>query len=133
MAELDRWSQRSAFAGDDQLVFGHPQTGKPLDRSKVTRYFQNASRAAGVRVLALPRPARTFGTQMAAASVPIRTIQEWLGHGDIKTTQVYAHYAPWAHEVALVNAVVRTAPATGNKPSETQSNSEAEDLVNTGG
>lgn len=137
VAELDRWSQRSAFAGDDQLVFGHPQTGKPLDRSKVTRYFQDASRAAGVRVLRFHDLRHTFGTQMAAASVPIRTIQEWLGHGDIKTTQIYAHYAPSAHEVALVNAVFRAAPTTGNNPgnklSETQSNSEAEDPVNTGG
>lgn len=41
----------------------------------------------------------------AAAGVPIRTLQEWLGHADIKTTQIYAHYAPSAHEVAFVNSV----------------------------
>jgi hypothetical protein len=33
----------------------------------------------------------------------MRTIQEFLGHADSKTTQIYAHYAPSAHEVEMVN------------------------------
>jgi len=44
---LDRWSHRTTFAGEDDLVFAHPQTGKPLDRTKVTRRFQGACRDAG--------------------------------------------------------------------------------------
>jgi site-specific recombinase XerD len=32
----------------------------------------------------------TFGTAMAAAGVPMRTLQEWMGHRDIQTTQRYA-------------------------------------------
>jgi site-specific recombinase XerD len=31
---------------------------------------------------------------MAAAGVPLRTLQQWMGHADAKTTQVYAHYQP---------------------------------------
>ena len=34
----------------------------------------------------------------------MRTIQEFLGHVDSKTAQIYAHYAPSAHEVEMVNA-----------------------------
>jgi hypothetical protein len=34
----------------------------------------------------------------------MRTIQEFLGHADSKTTQIYAHYAPSEHEVEMVNA-----------------------------
>lgn len=33
----------------------------------------------------------------------MRTIQEFLGHAASKTTQIYAHYAPSAHEVEMVN------------------------------
>jgi integrase len=31
---------------------------------------------------------------MAAAGAPLRAIQEWMGHGDAKTTEIYAHYGP---------------------------------------
>ena len=40
---------------------------------------------------------------MAAAGVPMRTLQEWMGHRDLRTTLIYADYAPGAHEVDLVN------------------------------
>ena len=46
----------------------------------------------------------TFGTQMAAAGVPMRTLQEWMGHRDVSTTQIYADYAPNPHEAELVEA-----------------------------
>ncbi len=34
----------------------------------------------------------------------MRTLQEWMGHRDIETTQRYADYAPSAHESAFVEA-----------------------------
>ncbi len=51
---------------------------------------------------ALPRLRHTFGTRMAAVGVPIRTLQEWMGHSDHATTLIYADYAPSAQEAALV-------------------------------
>ena len=39
---------------------------------------------------ALPRPSPHFATRLAALGQPLRTIQEFLGHADSKTTQIYA-------------------------------------------
>lgn len=110
--ELDRWSQRTAFSGEDDLVFAHPQTGRPLDGSKVSKRFKSACRAAGVRVVRFHDLRHTFATRLAATGQPLRTIQEFLGHADAKTTQIYAHYAP--SEVAMVNAAFSAKESTGS-------------------
>ena len=41
---------------------------------------------------------------MAAAGVAMRTLQEWMGHRDIETTQRYADYAPRTRDAELVAA-----------------------------
>jgi site-specific recombinase XerD len=41
---------------------------------------------------------------MAAQGVPMRTLQEMLGHRDFKTTLIYADYTPSAHEAEWVEA-----------------------------
>ena len=48
---LEKWHKRTAHGESDRLVFAHPEAGTPLDRTKVTRYFQSACVAAGVRVI----------------------------------------------------------------------------------
>jgi Phage integrase family len=64
---------------------------------------------------------------MAAAGVPMRTLQEWLGHRDIKTTMIYADYQAPEQEHELVERAFR-GPIRGPKVSETESNSEQEDV-----
>lgn len=49
----------------------------------------------------------TFGTHCASAGVPLRTLQEWLGHRDFTTTLIYADYAPNPHEAELVELAFR--------------------------
>src|SRR5690606_28690286 len=44
----------------------------------------------------------TFGTMLSSRGVPLRAIQEWLGHADIKTTMVYAHFSPVMEEAIEV-------------------------------
>ncbi len=58
------------------------------------RRFTQATERAEVRPITFHELRHTFGTRMAAAGVPLRTIQHWTGHADAKTTQVYAHYQP---------------------------------------
>ena len=60
----------------------------------------------------------TFGTQMAAAGVPLRTLQEFLGHRDLTTTQRYADYAPSAHEAAGGRAAFGRGSNQGSNLSE---------------
>ena len=71
---------------------------------------------------------------MAAAGVPMRTLQEWMGHRDFKTTLIYADYAPATNEAQLVNAAF-SASASINLSinlKETQGNLEQETPVNMG-
>jgi integrase len=101
--ELDRYSKRTEFRGDDDLVFAHPHTGNPVDRSKITKRFKEACVEAKVHKVRFHDLRHTFATRLAASGQPMRTIQEFLGHADSKTTQIYAHYAPSEHELQIVN------------------------------
>ncbi len=95
--------ERSAYRSDRDLVFCHPESGKPLDRSKLVRRFKQALDRAGVHQITFHELRHTFGTRMAAAGTPLRTLQHWMGHADSKTTQVYAHYQPSEQEADAVD------------------------------
>jgi integrase len=103
MAELDAHQQRSRYRGDDDLVFCHPLLGGPLERSRLLKRYEAAAARAGLREVRFHDLRHTFGTRMAAAGVPMRTRQEWLGHRDFKTTLIYADLAPNEHERELVD------------------------------
>jgi integrase len=95
--------KRSFYAHDRDLVFCHPETGKPLDRSKLVRRFKQAIDRARVHRITFHELRHTFGTRMAAAGTPMRTLQHWMGHADSKTTQIYAHYQPSDQEADAVD------------------------------
>ena len=69
---------------------------------------------------------------MAAAGVPMRTLQEWMGHRDFKTTLIYADYAPAANEAEIVNAAFARGASINLsiKLSKSASNSNQEDPAN---
>jgi integrase len=94
---------QSVYSRDRDLVFCHPETGKPLDRSKLVRRFKQAIDRAGVHRITFHELRHTFGTRMAAAGTPMRTLQHWMGHADSKTTQIYAHYQPSDQEADAVD------------------------------
>ena len=112
--ELELLFQACAYHAEDDLVFGHPHTGYPLERGQVSKRFKRTLKRAGVREVRFHDLRHTFGTRCAAAVVPLRTLQAWMGHADIKTTMVYTHYAPGANEAELVNGVFQPAVAQPN-------------------
>jgi integrase len=105
--ELELLSQTSPYKRDDDLVFAHPETGKPIDRSKLLKRFKAALRRADVRAVRFHDLRHTFGTRMAAQGVPMRVLQELMGHRDFKTTLIYADYAPSEHEAEWVEQAFR--------------------------
>ena len=83
-------------------MFCHPQTGAPLNHSRLLKRFKAAARRAGTPRVKFHDPRHTFGTRMAGVGLPLRTLQERMGHRDFKTTLIYADYQPSEHEAALV-------------------------------
>jgi integrase len=92
--ELEQHFGSSAYKDDDDLVFCHPHTGTPYDASKSRVRFKDALRRAELRDIRFHDLRHTYGTLMAAAGTPLRTLQGWMGHRDYKTTEIYADFAP---------------------------------------
>lgn len=44
----------------------------------------------------------------------MRTLQQWLGHRDVKTTLIYADYQPNEHEAAVVGRAF-SQPSSGER------------------
>jgi integrase len=122
-AELERLFQSSAYQADADLVFGHPHSGKPLDRSKVRKRYLKALDRAGLRHVRFHDLRHTFGTHMAAEGAPMRSIQAWYGHKDSKTTDIYVGYQPGEEDSALVDRAFGGLSLPPNFP-QTEANSD---------
>jgi integrase len=85
------------FVGEDDLVFCN-RTGGHLDASALRRRYVAAREAAGLRPLRFHALRHCFGS-LAAQTSQLQNVQAWMGHADIKTTMIYAHYVP-AHDEA---------------------------------
>lgn len=110
--ELHRLWQRDGEPRESQLVFADPVAGGSLAKPQLLRRYRKALDAAGLdATLTFHELRHTFGTTMAAASVPMRTLQAWMGHAGIATTQRYAHYAPNPHEAEWVERAFGVQPA----------------------
>lgn len=101
--ELCVWRGTTSWRESDALVFGEPTSGDVLRRGALMRRYRRALKAAKINPHRFHDLRHTFGTAMAAAGVPMRTLQEWMGHRDIATTQRYVDYAPNEREVEMVD------------------------------
>jgi integrase len=75
--------------------------GAGLTRGACKRPLWSACKRAGLRRIGWHVLRHTFASHLAMIGVPLKTIQELLGHSDIRMTMRYAHLSP----VAKVEAV----------------------------
>jgi len=69
--------------------------GAPFSVKEVQRAFRVARKLSGVRSELTPHSLRhTFASWLAIAGTPLRTIQELLGHRDVRMTIRYSHLSP---------------------------------------
>lgn len=76
------------------LVFGRRRDGGPLSLYAVRERLERACRKAGLRQIRWHDMRHSFASQLVSAGVPIRQVQDWLGHSTIMMTMRYAHLAP---------------------------------------
>jgi integrase len=96
LAVLEEQWQRTSYRGDDDLVFGHPTKGTPLETGKLAkRYLKPALARAGIE-----KPFRPFHdlrhtslTHAAAAGNPQIYVQARAGHSQGSITERYMHAA----------------------------------------
>ena len=100
----------------------HRQAGRPLPPAQALQ--------GGAAARAVSRPVRfhdlrhTFGTRWRPPASPMRTLQEWMGHRDFKTTLIYADYMPGAQEADLVERAFALGTNLGTNLSTTGVNSD---------
>jgi integrase len=117
----DQW-QRTAYRADDDLVFGHPTKGTPVDTSKLAkRYLKPALAQAGIE-----KPFRPFHdlrhtslTHAAAAGNPQIYVQARAGHSQGSITERYMHAAQVLFPGAAERSEARMfGDATSSRPSK---------------
>jgi integrase len=76
-------------------------TGRPLDPDNFTRHFKFLLRKAELKDIPFHRLRHTFATMALEAGIPVKTVQEILGHSTSRMLMdIYAHVTPAMHREA---------------------------------
>mgnify|MGYP000365618413 CR=1 FL=1 len=70
-------------------------SGRPVSTVYIRAMIKRMARRAGITRRIYPHMLRhTFATERLSEGWSIREVQEYLGHADIRTTQIYTHVSP---------------------------------------
>ena len=93
--QLSRWYPINKMFGSVLLAIGLKKEGRVFDRWRhpdtVSHYIKKALKSAGFGHLTLHSLRHTYASLQAMQGRDLKTIQELLGHTEIKTTQIYTH------------------------------------------
>ena len=81
------------FRQDEGFLFApeKEEQGKHRYRYEFNRAFRNLLKMTNLEWVTAHVLRHTFASQLAIAGVSLYKISKWLGHSDVKTTQIYAH------------------------------------------
>lgn len=101
-----------------ELVFCRSD-GKPLHRAECKWPLWRACKRAGLRRIGWHCMRHSFASHLVMRGVPLKAVQELLGHATIEMTMRYAHLSPNVRRDAVS---VLDAPATGSGQAKVRQN-----------
>lgn len=75
----------------EAFVVPHPKTNRPYSKTRLEDIFRIARKETGIDINIYAAGRHSVATNAAMAGVDARVIRDYLGHADIKTTEIYTH------------------------------------------
>ena len=110
-AELERPLQTSAFQTDEELVFGHPHTGRPMSRSQPLKRFKRTATGEKLNTNVMP------ASRAESSEGPRGIRREAVRHSDATCGRSSWRYHSAARQTASRTATSGSYPSSRRAPS----------------